>query len=91
MLIVVFVFYIVVTLFSGLFGILTTKETCAATKATFKNIRPLIVLLISYIIGWEKLSSVETPIKLTGFIIAFIGTLIYNNVWIVIPFYKLKN
>jgi hypothetical protein len=91
MLILILVLYVLITLCANFSGILTTKETSAAIGVTFSCVRSLIVLFISYIIGWEVLNNVETPIKLAVFTVAITGTLIYNNVWIVIPYFKNEN
>ena len=90
-LLVLHIAYVLIIFVFNLFGFYTTKEASSSARTTFGSVKPFIIWIIGLIIGWEVLDKVETPVKLLGFIIAIAGVLIYNNVWIIIPYFKDKN
>jgi fumarate reductase subunit D len=81
---------IIIFLFN-LFGFAVTKETSSSARTTFGCFRPFIIWIVGFALNWEVFDKIEMPVKLIGFLIAMLGVLIYNNVWIIFPYYKQVN
>ena len=59
-------------------GVAITKYASAAQRSTVDTCRTLIIWLVSLLIGWEKFYWQE----LIGFLLLVMGTLVYNEIFI---------
>ena len=66
----------------NVFGVSLTKYASAAQRATVDTTRTVVIWAFQLIIGAETINKM-TPIQLIGFILLIIGTLVYNEIWIV--------
>ena len=73
------------------FGLEATKAAHSSARTTFGTIRPSLTWVFSLVLGWEHLSWLVTPIVITGFLTVFAGVLIYNNIWIIFPYFRNDN
>jgi len=60
-------------------GVAITKYATAAQRSTVDTSRTLLIWIFSLILGWEEFLGWE----LVGFVLLVLGTLIYNEIWIV--------
>lgn len=89
--IVFIVAYALSTLFFNVSGMEVTRRISSATRATFNSCRAMIVWLISLAIGWEHWSIPGSLIMVIGYVLIVLGTLIFNNVFRIIPYCKTAN
>jgi len=60
-------------------GVAITKYATAAQRSTVDTSRTLLIWIFSLVLGWEKFLGWE----LIGFVLLVLGTLIYNEIWVV--------
>lgn len=89
--IVFIIAYALSTLFFNVSGMEVTRRLSAATRSTFNSCRALIVWLVSLAIGWERWSIPGSIIMIIGYVFIVLGTLIFNNVFKIIPYCKKTN
>ena len=77
------VVYMLLVIASNLSGFETTKNASSSTRTTFAALYPVIILIFSFIVKWERFDELETPVKIVGFVVAIAGVLIYNDVLVV--------
>lgn len=89
------ILFIIVYAFSTLLfnvsGMEVTRRISSATRATFNSCRAMIVWLASLAIGWEHWSIPGSIIMIVGYVLIVLGTLIFNNVFKIIPYCKRMN
>ncbi|EFO61293.1 High cysteine membrane protein Group 4 [Giardia lamblia P15] len=85
------VIYAFSTLLFNVSGMEVTRRISSATRATFNSCRAMIVWLTSLAIGWEHWSIPGSIIMIIGYVLIVMGTLIFNNVFRIIPYCKKAN
>ena len=69
--------------FFNVFGVSLTKYASAAQRATVDTTRTVVIWVFELMIGMEHIKMPYFIIQLAGFMFLIIGTLIYNEIWIV--------
>ena len=60
-------------------GVAITKYATAAQRSTVDTSRTLLIWIFSLALGWESFLGLE----LLGFVLLVLGTLIYNEIYVV--------
>lgn len=69
--------------FFNVFGVSLTKYASAAQRATVDTTRTVVIWVFEVLIGMEHITMPYFLIQLAGFLFLIVGTVIYNEIWIV--------
>lgn len=83
--------YAISTLLFNVCGMEITRRVSSATRATLNACRAILIWFISLAIGWEKWSTTGSLIIILGHVLLILGTLSFNNVLRLVPYYRACN
>lgn len=66
----------------NVFGFSLTKYASSAQRATVDTTRTVVIWVFQLILGAERINPM-TPLQLVGFLLLIVGTLVYNEIWVV--------
>jgi hypothetical protein len=66
----------------NVFGVSLTKYASSGQRATVDTTRTVVIWIFQLVIGAETFN-VMTPLQLLGFCFLIVGTLVYNEIWVV--------